>query len=96
MLYLLLTICRGVYLTDLVFIEDGNSNQIGRRFNFAKHRLVYNIVITVQRYQKFPYNLAVVPLIQQYFDNAPKLEEKKLFAMSLECEPRSATRNDIV
>lgn len=45
----------GVYLTDAVFIEDGNPNKVGNMINVTKRRFLYNIVETIQRYQRMPY-----------------------------------------
>eukprot|EP00026_Physarum_polycephalum_P000936 Phypoly_transcript_00937.p1 GENE.Phypoly_transcript_00937~~Phypoly_transcript_00937.p1 ORF type:complete len:870 (+),score=157.80 Phypoly_transcript_00937:977-3586(+) len=46
----------GVYLTDLVFIEDGNPDKIGNMVNWTKRRLMYNIISTFQRYQMAQYD----------------------------------------
>lgn len=46
----------GVYLTDLVFIEDGNPDKIGSMVNWTKRRLMYNIISTFQRYQMSQYD----------------------------------------
>eukprot|EP01114_Cavostelium_apophysatum_P007339 TRINITY_DN1942_c0_g1_i1.p1 TRINITY_DN1942_c0_g1~~TRINITY_DN1942_c0_g1_i1.p1 ORF type:complete len:1639 (+),score=512.30 TRINITY_DN1942_c0_g1_i1:223-5139(+) len=86
----------GVYLTDLIFIEDGNPNSIGNRINFSKQLYVYNIVATIQKFQKFPYNLQPVPSIQNFFYNMPRLEEEALYRLSLQVEPRGAQRQDIL
>eukprot|EP00339_Tiarina_fusa_P009922 CAMPEP_0117039822 /NCGR_PEP_ID=MMETSP0472-20121206/27916_1 /TAXON_ID=693140 ORGANISM="Tiarina fusus, Strain LIS" /NCGR_SAMPLE_ID=MMETSP0472 /ASSEMBLY_ACC=CAM_ASM_000603 /LENGTH=442 /DNA_ID=CAMNT_0004750403 /DNA_START=436 /DNA_END=1760 /DNA_ORIENTATION=+ len=34
----------GAYLTDLIFIADGNPDKIENRINFVKHKFVYNVV----------------------------------------------------
>jgi len=85
----------GFYLKDLVFIEEGNPSKIGNRISVVKQRLLHDIILAIQRYQKFPYNFIAVPSIQQYFEAAPKFEEKMLFQLSMTCEPRGATRSDI-
>ena len=86
----------GVYLTDLTFIGDGNPDMIdGKRINFAKHKLCYGVIATIQAYQKVPYNLETVDAIQNFLRELPQLDEKKIYANSLECEPRGADRSDI-
>lgn len=45
----------GVYLTDAVFIEDGNPNKVANMINMTKRRFLYNIVETIQRYQSISY-----------------------------------------
>lgn len=46
----------GVYLTDLVFIEDGNPDKVGNMVNWTKRRYMYNIISTFQRYQLSHYD----------------------------------------
>lgn len=46
----------GVYLTDLVFIEDGNPDKVGNMVNWTKRRYMYNIITTFQRYQLSQYD----------------------------------------
>merc|ERR1711862_578538 len=80
----------GAYLTDLVFIADGNPDKIGNRINFVKHKFVYNVVARIQTYQTVVYNLEEVDSIQQFLLSLPQLDEKALFAQSLKLEPRGA------
>lgn len=87
--------CRGVYLTDLTFIEEGNPNYVGNRINFAKQLYIFRVISVIQAYQKFPYNLTPVESIQQFWQSAAKKPENELYKLSLEREPRGATRNDI-
>ncbi len=44
---MIIYINRGVYLTDLTFIEDGNKDFIGHLINFRKRELVSGIVAEV-------------------------------------------------
>jgi son of sevenless len=59
-LSLTIFIFRGVYLTDLTFVEEGNLDFIKNLINFGKRELVYNILEEIQRYQQTPY---VFPLV---------------------------------
>ncbi|KAL1924796.1 uncharacterized protein VTP21DRAFT_4450 [Calcarisporiella thermophila] len=83
----------GVYLTDLTFIDDGNSNYIKRSrelINFAKHAMTAEVISEIQRYQVTPYALAPVPEIQfflrGYLQASRPVEE--LYPLSLSLEPR--------
>jgi hypothetical protein len=40
-----------VYLSDLTFMEDGNSDTLEGLININKRRMVYNIIESVQQYQ---------------------------------------------
>lgn len=43
--------CRGVYLTDLTFIEDGNPDYVNELINFTKRSLIYTVISKIQQYQ---------------------------------------------
>ena len=100
-LLLLLTIIHlssGVYLGDLTFIEDGNSDTLdGNRINFAKFRYLYNVLRSFERYQEVEYMLEEVPSIKTFIRAQFKKEhsDDDLFKASLEREPRGAARADI-
>jgi len=85
----------GVFQTDLTFIEDGNPAKFSSGLvNFKKCRLVASVIAEIQQYQLKPYNLTEVPSIMEYLTNsistAQKLDDKRLWEMSLESEPRTA------
>jgi len=42
---------RGVFLTDLTFVEEGNPDILKGRINFAKYRLVLNVLDNVTKFQ---------------------------------------------
>jgi len=86
----------GVYLTDLIFIEEGNPLKIGQRINFSRARYVRNIIYAVQRYQESPYTFSSNEDVQKWIDNAPKMEPDEQYKVSLEIEPRGATKNEIL
>ncbi|KAG0338682.1 hypothetical protein BG004_007120 [Podila humilis] len=83
----------GVYLTDLVMIEDGNSDILKRtdnHINFFKRVRVAEVIREIQQYQSVPYPLTVVPEIQAFIrrgmDRSKSLSE--LYDMSMVLEPR--------
>lgn len=80
----------------MTFIEDGNRDVVhGSLINFSKHRLVYGVTATLFKYQKTPYNLEKVDSIQAFLKALPQFDDKKLYSLSLKCEPRNAGRMDI-
>jgi hypothetical protein len=87
----------GVYLSDFVFIEDGNPNTVTRRRQqgeevelifMAKRQLFHKIVSTIQTFQMVPYNFVLVESLQAFLANLQVMDDKQLFAESLLREPR--------
>jgi len=87
----------GVYLTDLTFIDEGNPHKIAGRINFSKCLYSHKVISTALKFKPFIYNFAPVQIIQQFFLSARKIQnEDELYTLSLEREPRSCSRNDIL
>eukprot|EP01113_Clastostelium_recurvatum_P021560 TRINITY_DN2555_c0_g1_i5.p1 TRINITY_DN2555_c0_g1~~TRINITY_DN2555_c0_g1_i5.p1 ORF type:complete len:1072 (+),score=212.97 TRINITY_DN2555_c0_g1_i5:72-3287(+) len=83
----------GMYLTDLVFIEEGNPTLFRNtgQINFVKCRLMSNVIQEVQQFQRTPYNLQPVPWIQEAFEQMTVLtDENLLYKMSLDLEQRES------
>ena len=78
----------GIHLTDLVFIEEGNKDTHGHLINFAKRRLLWGVISTLQTFQQTPYNLQPVRQIHDLLANLRTLENRELFKLSLAREPR--------
>ncbi|KAL4780063.1 ras guanine nucleotide exchange factor domain-containing protein [Aspergillus varians] len=81
----------GLFLKDLVFIEDGNPALTPEGLiNFAKYSMVASIIHEVQRFQAAPYCLHPVPELQEYLatqlQSAGELDE--MWDRSCELEPR--------
>lgn len=91
----------GVYLGDLVFIEEGNPDMKGELINWDKRKLVHNIIAQIQKFQMVGYNLQKDPvvdrLLQDALAKAPHLykDDRDMYAKSLQLEPRNAKREDI-
>ncbi|KAF9184151.1 hypothetical protein BGZ51_003515 [Haplosporangium sp. Z 767] len=82
----------GVYLTDLVMIQDGNPDTLkgtDHHINFYKRVSTAEVIREIQQYQSVPYCLTVVPEIQAYIRRG--LDQSKsvtgLYDMSLALEP---------
>ncbi|KAH3759227.1 Ras guanine nucleotide exchange factor [Pelomyxa schiedti] len=79
----------GVYLTDLTFIEEGNTDTIENTYvHFAKFRMVAGVIQEMQQYQQKPYNFSRVDSIQTFLNNLDSLSEKEAFDLSLAIERR--------
>ncbi|KAF9429402.1 hypothetical protein BGZ76_001355, partial [Entomortierella beljakovae] len=90
----------GIYLTDLVMIEDGNPDFLKgaeHHINFYKRVGTAEVIREIQQYQSVPYCLTTVPEIQTFIRRG--LEKSKnvneLHNMSLELEPREGEEEKI-
>jgi len=81
----------GMYLSDLVFIEDGSADKIDGLINFRKRRLVAQQIEEIQQFQQIPYNFAVVDSIQEFLNNLPEEDGEELYQLSLSIEPKAST-----
>lgn len=88
----------GVYLTDLIFIEDGVSSQIKGQnaINFTKWTKTTEVIREIQRYQNEPYALQPVPELQEYIaeNMATAGDVHEMWDRSLKVEPREKERED--
>jgi len=89
----------GVYLADLTFIDDGNPDKLNGLINFSKRRLDYSVISEIQLYQNKPFNLRDYPELRMRLQDLPDPKEgddKELYDLSLQLEPRGAERNQIL
>ena len=89
----------GLYLSDLLHIEDGNESFVSDEtsgeslVNFEKFRMLASVLEAIASYQTLArrYSLLPVPLIQRHVtDDERVFDDKHLYALSLEHEPRGA------
>ncbi|OUM61235.1 hypothetical protein PIROE2DRAFT_54633 [Piromyces sp. E2] len=83
----------GVYLTDLTFIEDGNTNYLksnSQLINFSKQTKTAEVIREIQQYQNQPYNLNPVKEIADFILKSlnEQIDEAELYDISLMLEPR--------
>jgi len=84
----------GVFLTDLTFIEEGNTDYLivedGREdiINFEKLRKVATVIEQIIIYQQKPYHFDKVDVIYDYFNHLTYLPETEAFKLSREVEPK--------
>ncbi|KAF9423163.1 hypothetical protein BGZ94_008390 [Podila epigama] len=83
----------GMYLTDLVMIQDGNADFLKKTthlINFYKRVKTAEVIREIQQYQSVPYCLTAVPEIQAFIRRGLDCTKSvaDLYDMSLALEPR--------
>ncbi|KAG9321967.1 hypothetical protein KVV02_002850 [Mortierella alpina] len=83
----------GMYLTDLVMIQDGNGDFLKKSshlVNFYKRVKTAEVIREIQQYQSVPYCLTSVPEIQAFIRRGLDCTKSvaDLYEMSLMLEPR--------
>lgn len=87
-----LTCGRGVYLTDLVYVEEANQDMINGLINFGKRKQLYEVIFKLQRCQTEQYVLHPIPQISVLLRTLPtRFTDEELFALSTKCEPKGTT-----
>lgn len=83
----------GMYLTDLTFIEDGNSDHLaGGLINFVKRQKVSKIIGEIGQYQHTPYNFEKVDFIADWCWKVESIPEDECYKLSLLREARGADK----
>ncbi|KAL2719369.1 ras-specific guanine nucleotide-releasing factor 2-like isoform X1, partial [Vespula squamosa] len=82
----------GLYLTDLSFIEEGTPNFTEEGLlNFSKMRMIAHVIREIRHFQQTPYKIELITKVTNYLlDTSLLLNEKDLYRMSLEIEPRTS------
>src|SRR5690349_18661050 len=63
----------GVYLRDLLFIEEGNPDRMENGMvHFQKMTMVGSIITRIQTFQMLPYRITPIEEILQFFTKPPK------------------------
>ena len=87
-----------MYLTDLIFIEDGIPSQIRgmNAINFSKWTKTTEVIREIQRYQNEPYALQPVQELQDFIaqNMASAGDVHEMYDRSLALEPREKERED--
>ncbi|KAI8391128.1 ras guanine nucleotide exchange factor domain-containing protein [Radiomyces spectabilis] len=83
----------GIYLQDLTFIEDGNTNYLKKSkqlINFAKRAKTAEVIREIQQYQSSLYQLKSVEELQAFIQAnlQSTRDEEQLYKESLKLEPR--------
>jgi len=89
----------GLFLTDLVFIYDGNPDNIPntKLINIAKLDLLANTLKILQRYQDTPYCLEKLDFVQDFLRaksvGAKDWDEDEMYKLSIKREERTKRRH---
>lgn len=78
----------GIFLTDLIFINENPDKIENGLINFQKHEMTAKILRKIQTYQQTSYNLISIEFIQEYLQTVAALSDDLLYAQSLEREGR--------
>jgi son of sevenless len=80
----------GVFLTDLTFIEEGNTDVLHNTelINFDKRRKIASVIQEIRQRQHIPYNLCPVPSIQDLILNSTPLTEQVAYKLSVQNEQK--------
>ncbi|KNC84295.1 hypothetical protein SARC_03456 [Sphaeroforma arctica JP610] len=90
----------GVHLTDLTFIDDGNSDNLKEYpdyVNLEKLRKTYKVIVDIIKcqeiaYTDLKYNQEIMNILTSYID---PLDEEEDYELSLKLEPRGSTADEI-
>ncbi|XP_076221381.1 ras-specific guanine nucleotide-releasing factor 1 isoform X3 [Nomia melanderi] len=82
----------GLYLTDLSFINEGTPTMTeDGLLNFSKMRMIANVIREIRQFQQTPYKIELITKVTNYLlDPSLLLDDKDLYSMSLEIEPRTS------
>jgi len=84
----------GCVLGDLTFMDEGNPNFITednvRLINFPKLHLINRSITEIHQYQKSRYSYSLKEPIYTILHQLPVLQDRELYNLSLEREPRQA------
>eukprot|EP01113_Clastostelium_recurvatum_P040127 TRINITY_DN6209_c0_g1_i6.p1 TRINITY_DN6209_c0_g1~~TRINITY_DN6209_c0_g1_i6.p1 ORF type:complete len:839 (+),score=192.80 TRINITY_DN6209_c0_g1_i6:1055-3571(+) len=79
----------GLYLTDLTFIDEGNSDKTeGELLNVEKYRLTCRVISEIMSHQRVNYNFSPKEEFVQFIHNIQVLDDSAGYKLSLEIEPR--------
>ena len=79
----------GVFMKDMVFIEDGNKDFLNEVFiNFYKRKLLSDVIREIQQFQQEPYNLRTIPEIRIFLQKIDTINENLLYERSLSVESK--------
>eukprot|EP00301_Raphidiophrys_heterophryoidea_P022169 c6394_g1_i1.p1 GENE.c6394_g1_i1~~c6394_g1_i1.p1 ORF type:complete len:528 (-),score=114.25 c6394_g1_i1:209-1792(-) len=80
----------GMYLSDLTFIAQGVPDILkSGLINFEKSRQEHAVITNILKNQNFPFNLVIVPRIQQIINDLPTYDTETTYRLSLKHEPRT-------
>lgn len=80
----------GVYLQDLIFIDEGNASSSDNFFNFDKFRQIASVFQKIKDSQSQAYPFEEVPFVQAFLSHTPSTSEDELYEISIQLEARGS------
>ncbi|KAH3759619.1 Ras guanine nucleotide exchange factor [Pelomyxa schiedti] len=79
----------GVFLTDVVFVCDGNPNFVPDTtlINFVKYRNLSNVIKAIQQFQMQPHSFTLVPHYMKYLHDSIRFTSDQAYDRSIAVEP---------
>jgi len=88
-----------LFLSDLTFIEEGNPDILTvddtLLINFPKHEMLFRTIKNLEKYQQSKYDLQKKEPYYSLLYQMPGLDEKELYNLSMEREPRNILLKDL-
>ena len=79
----------GLFLKDLVFIEDGNNDNTDGLINFQKRIMIAKVISDIRKFQRRLYKYQQVPELINHLIYFPDwLPDAESYDLSLRIEPR--------
>ena len=86
-----MTIGKGIYLTDLTFIEDGNPTYLENNLvNFFKQQKIATVIQEIKQYQCQAYSITELAKFEEWLSNLETVGSAEAYNLSLKVEPRNA------
>jgi len=86
---------KGMYLSDLIFIDDGNKDFIDQRLiNIEKCEQMGDVISEIQQWQNSHYCLEEVPVIKDYLSQQLDINDQEVYRISCQMEPREGGPDD--
>jgi len=78
----------GIYLNDLIQIEEGNPDYVRETniFNFEKYAMISEIILRIELIKKHRYKIQPIEVIQEYLKKVVVLNEDEIFDESVKRE----------
>ncbi|KAJ3171932.1 hypothetical protein HDU87_008182 [Geranomyces variabilis] len=81
----------GVFLRDLVYIDENKDKRRDGSINLAKFLLMGDVILMILNFQQVPYDVIRNPYIATLILSQPIMSEEQAYERSLELEPRTAS-----
>jgi len=81
----------GVFLSDLLFLDEGNADSVNGLVNFSKKRLQAKIILRLHAFIRRPHVFSTVVQIRAWLQGLDIMSADDLFDLSKQVEPSAST-----